>query len=146
MSACGADAPALPQRAGTSAPNPATSPDEPPRLPTVRIPGQTSLVSLPDGDIPFSCTTLRSEIAARRSQQQFAPDADAEALRMLNEAPHQYVAPNLLVDFLMPAIGQGRATGGPENEQKTLVMMSLCDQLYREIVTRQFVAANPSYR
>jgi hypothetical protein len=105
------------------------------------------LASLPDGDLPFDCGPIRAAIASERATQQWAPDADVEAQRMLDEVPHQYIAPDLLVEFLLPPAGHGRPTVAAELDQfKQIVRMKLCDKLYREIVSRQFAAFYPAYR
>lgn len=117
-----------------------------PRLPSETPPAGVRLAVLPDGDLGIDCAPIRSAIAARRAQQQWGANADAEALALLNEAPHQYVSPDYLVEFLVPAVGHGRESGIGFDEQKMYVRMKLCDQYYREIVTRQFVAQYPSFR
>jgi hypothetical protein len=121
--------------------------EAPPALPSRDRPSGVRLASLPDGDLPFDCAPIRAAIASERATHQWAPDADVEALRMLNEVPHQYIAPDLLVEFLMPPYGHGRPTVGAEEEQlKQITRMKLCDKLYREIVSRQFAAFYPAYR
>ncbi len=118
-----------------------------PALPSRDRPTSVRLASLPEGDLPFDCAPIRAAIAAERTAQQWALDADLEAQRMLDEVPHQYIAPDLLVEFLMPPVGHGRPTIAAEVDQfKQIVRMKLCDKLYREIVSRQFAARYPAYR
>lgn len=118
-----------------------------PRLPSEPVPTGIRSASLPDGDLGIDCAPIRAAIAARRSAQQWAADADAEALQMLNESPHQYVLPDYLVSFLLPPAGHGlETTTDGIDQQKAIIKMKLCDQLYRETVTRQFVARYPSFR
>lgn len=117
-----------------------------PRLPSASAGSGGRLAVLPDGDLGIDCTPIRSAIAARRAEQQWGANADAEALALLNEAPHQYVSPDNLVEFLLPAVGHGRESGIGLDEQKMYVRMKLCDHYYREVVTRQFVAQYPSFR
>jgi hypothetical protein len=120
---------------------------EPPGLPVGHVPNGVRMVSLPVGDLPFDCAPIRSAIKAERLAQQWAFDADDEALRMLTEAPHQYIHPDALVEFLMPPAGHGRPTNATElDEFKQIIRMKLCDQLYREIVNRQFAAVYPAFR
>jgi hypothetical protein len=140
----GSEQPATAQRAA----RPSTSRQhETPSLPRRDRPNGVRLASLPNGDLPFDCTSIRAAIAAERTASQWALDANAEAQRMLDEAPHQYIPPDSLVEFLMPPVGHGRPTDAQELDQfKQLIRMKLCDQLYREIVSRQFAAVNPTYR
>jgi hypothetical protein len=135
-----------PEHAGTERSATVHEAPESPRLPEARLPNGARS-ALIDGDLLIDCGPTRAQVAARRAQAQVPFNGDAEAELLFAEAPHQYIPPELLVEFMLPQVGAGRPVDpGRLQEVKTIARMMLCDKFTREVLSRQFAAANPTYR